>query len=282
MKDILIATDLSSRSDRAIDRAVQLASQYSAHLHACYVVDDALPSVLAERLKAESELLLRQQLAATAVGGMEVGIDVRLGRAVDEIISAADARRADLVVLGAHRESTPGRDLFIGSTAWRVLRDARRPVLLVKNRTQGPYRRLLVAVDLTEASREALKLACRLSQQAEISAVHAFHVPFRGFLHDPRLRQETEEEHRRCTQGAIEAALQKLEPACEGQSVSIHSEVREGEVLGVISAECQRLRPDLLVIGSHVRSDLSHAFQGSIAEALLRAPPCDIVAVPAQ
>lgn len=53
MKRILVATDLSARSDRAIDRAHLLAIDLKARLVIVHVIDDELPSGLR---KVHSEL----------------------------------------------------------------------------------------------------------------------------------------------------------------------------------------------------------------------------------
>lgn len=51
--------------------------------------------------------------------------------AADEILAAAGEHRAELIVLGLRRRSPVGK-LIMGSTAQRVLLDARCPVLAVK------------------------------------------------------------------------------------------------------------------------------------------------------
>ncbi len=56
---------------------------------------------------------------------------VRGRDAADEVLQAADDARADLVVIGL-RHRTPVGKLLLGSTAQRVLLDARCPVLAVK------------------------------------------------------------------------------------------------------------------------------------------------------
>ena len=48
MKRLLAATDLSERSDRALQRAVAIAGQHSAALEILTVVEDALPAPLLE------------------------------------------------------------------------------------------------------------------------------------------------------------------------------------------------------------------------------------------
>lgn len=56
---------------------------------------------------------------------------VRGKEAAEEILAAAEEHRADLIVLGVRRRTPVGK-LIMGSTAQRVLLDARCPVLAVK------------------------------------------------------------------------------------------------------------------------------------------------------
>ena len=50
----------------------------------------------------------------------------------------------------------------------------------------------------------------------------------------------------------------------------------------VIDQEFARINPDLLVIGTHGRTGITHAFLGSVAEDLLCHPPADVLAVKAR
>ncbi|MEO1688792.1 MAG: universal stress protein, partial [Pseudomonadota bacterium] len=47
MRRILVASDLSARSDRALARAAALAQAHGAALHVAHVTDDELPAALA-------------------------------------------------------------------------------------------------------------------------------------------------------------------------------------------------------------------------------------------
>ena len=61
----------------------------------------------------------------------------------------------------------------------------------------------------------------------------------------------------------------------------LHKVLAHGEVHQVLSREVERLKPDLLAMGTHGRTGIAHAFLGSIAEDLLGRPPCDALAVKA-
>ncbi len=100
VKRLLVATDLSPRSDRALDRAVLVARQKGAALIVLHVIDDDLPAAVAERRKAEAAAVIRQHLAsAPDAPGLNVTVTVVYGEAVNEILRAAEDCDADLVVL---------------------------------------------------------------------------------------------------------------------------------------------------------------------------------------
>ena len=57
--------------------------------------------------------------------------------------------------------------------------------------------------------------------------------------------------------------------------------VKQGEAVAVLRDEVLNLRPDLLVLGTHSPVGLSHMLIGSVAEAILNQPSCDILVVKA-
>ena len=60
MRSILIATDLSARSDRALERAVNLACDRGGELTIVHVVDEDLPASLADAQQKAAESVLSQ------------------------------------------------------------------------------------------------------------------------------------------------------------------------------------------------------------------------------
>ena len=78
-------------------------------------------------------------------------------------------------MLGAHRRDLL-RDVFVGTTAERVMRHGDRPVLMVNRPPAGPYRGVLAAADLDEGSAHALRTAAALGllDGADLTVLHAF------------------------------------------------------------------------------------------------------------
>lgn len=282
MKNLLVAGDLSARSDRAFARAVQLMAYHDARLTVLHVLDGDLP-----RSACESEIAFAGAELEEALGGLtksgnpNLAIKVATGSAVSEILETAEKESCDLIVLGRHRnESCPAP--FESTTAGRLVRSSCRPVLVVADRVSKTYGRVMVGVDFSAPSRRALRTAFELAPEADFHVVHAFDVPFQGFLPGQGTRSEVEDEHERALCRLIEtevAALSETPNSRFAGSPRVEKILCKGDVEGVLRREAGRIRPDLLAIGTHGRSGVARAIIGSVAQDMLDRPPCDVLAV---
>ena len=275
MKKLLMATDLSARSDRALQRALALAHQLGATLEVIHIVSDTVPESIAKQYEA-SALTTIEQLLASLPPAADVRPDIAIIRGHDheEILRHTEETGAELIVLGIPRYTA--YELFRGTTAERIIRIGNLPVLLVKNPVAHDYKRVLVATDNSPPSRRALECAAAIAPGAEFHLLHAVHVPFTGFLgpeSQAQIRQEQERKFKDALEKDIRTHAQKL--GKEGLRVTFH--VEDGDILSVIRAQAARLKPDLLAIGSHGRSSLRQALIGTVAENLLSDPPVDVL-----
>lgn len=171
-------------------------------------------------------------------------------------------------------------DLFRGTTAERIIRLGRTPVLLVRDAVAKSYRRVLVGVDMSVHSLRALEIAAKLVPSGEFQLVHATYAPFKGFLGretiDGLIRSEQEAFGLMIEKeiGGLSARLGPSAPRCE-------TIVREGLVREVLRDQIARFKPDLVAVGTHGRTGIAHAMLGSVAEDLLADAPTDVLAVKA-
>jgi len=142
---ILVPTDVSEQSDRAIREALDIAKRYDSEVVVLHVardpvqlctVDYCLSEDLMNRFAAESMeaafRAVRDQLVKfRSMGDMSIRIVVRTGVPHDMILKEADDEKIDLIVI-AVRKDTPLGKHFLGSVANHLLRDAKCQVLLVK------------------------------------------------------------------------------------------------------------------------------------------------------
>lgn len=272
---ILVASDLSPRSDRALARGLALAREWGVPLEALHVVDADLPDEIADYQRVHAERLLMRQIAADPQArDLKMAVRSVRGMAFAAITAAAEEAGARLVVLGSHRENLL-KDVFIGTTAERVLRACRRPVLVAKGPVLGPYRRILVGMDFSLPSLEALRTAHAFWPGAEITALHVADPPYRGAAaaSPPALAdydQDVLEEARR----ELGDTLARL-----GKAGAVQGHVEIGEPIAVFTSLARHHEMDLVVVGTHGRSGLAHLLLGSFAEAVAGHLPCDVMAV---
>lgn len=137
---ILVGVDFSDASRIALDHAAALARGLGATLEVVHVVPRMKPSVpfsqanrrrVAE-LQRAAVADARQMLDAWVKRLRNVKARARVVRGLphEALLAQAKRAKADLVVVG-ERGQNLAEALLIGSTAERVARKARRPVLLI-------------------------------------------------------------------------------------------------------------------------------------------------------
>lgn len=281
MKRILAATDFSTRSERALGRAVLLARANGAELLLVHVVDDDQPPQIVALEQGEATKLLEAQLRSQDFDGIPARLKVTTGDPFDGILKAAREAEADLVVMGSHRKQML-RDVFVGTTIERVVRTGPYPVLMVNSEASGSYGSVLAPVDMSTASANALRTADALGFLADVrvTVAHAFVAPGRGklFLGDASKKRiaeylATEQRHVNLEVGAFLSSNDFADRGWERH-------VREGSPSEVISAAVMTMLPDLVVIGTHGRSAIVRLLLGSVTESLMRSSEVDVLAVP--
>lgn len=285
---ILVASDFSPNARQAARRAALLAREHSARLKLLHVLSAPRVKELELRLHApmdiEHSLLEDAQRSldalaeeAASAAGSPIERQVIEGGVLDEILTAANA--ADLLVLGAHGLH-PLRDLFIGSTAERLLMRSRRPMLVVKQDGADVYKSVLVPVDFSDHSIAALRFAQQVAPSADICVLHAFESPFEGKLEYAGVSQEIiaryREESGREARASMAALLERHADA-QSRAVPV---VAHGDPRTLIASKADELGADLIVIGKHGRSLLAEYFLGGITRAVLARAACDVAVVP--
>lgn len=282
MNRMLVASDLSRRSDRAVRQALHLSRRLKAPLTVLHVVDDELPAPVFESECEQAMASLRGNVEQWG-GDDTADVEVRVVGGLDfqAIVEAADAADAALIVLGAHRRNIL-KDVFTGTTVERVIRTTTRPVLVVKRPEPGDYVCTLAAVDLVTETTGVLRLARRLSGGNTLYLAHT--------LTDVVVGQMTVAD---APHAAIEEYRRTMAAQCRGflADVAADAGLGGGDWLPVVDwgsaaertlAAVQTFGADLCVVGTrtHARGSAARFLLGSVAEELLRDLPCDVLAVP--
>jgi nucleotide-binding universal stress UspA family protein len=282
MQRILAATDFSMRSRRSVRRAGLLARRAGAELTILHVVDDDQPAHLIELERNEAGKILEQRLGSIdELREISCRIVVATGDAFDMILRAAESISADLIVMGAYRKQLL-QDYFVGTTVERVVRRSGRPVLMVNKDVEGPYRRVLAAVDMSDASVHAVQSARTLGffDNAQISIGHAFQPLAKSTLVMVGAAQDGIDAH--VAQEHLRAS-QELDAFLKSHGIGDPAwtlRIEEGDPFPTIARLVTEMYPDLLVIGTHNRTGIAKMLLGSVAEEALRALDLDILTVP--
>jgi nucleotide-binding universal stress UspA family protein len=139
LQNILLVTDGSAPAKRAADFAATLATRFGSTIIVLHAYD-RVPSYLGQPYYNEALAGVLQAAHALTddvvehlyeVGVADVVKDVLEGPAADAILRAAEARKPDLIVIGA-RGSGTWQGLLLGSVSMAVTQRAECPVLVVK------------------------------------------------------------------------------------------------------------------------------------------------------
>jgi nucleotide-binding universal stress UspA family protein len=135
---ILIPIDLSNRNARSLELALALARDGPASVTLVHVIQQVrgLPPgemrAFYDRLVKMSRRKLAGAAKPFAAQRLTVRSKVLVGEPAREIVRAAAAARADLIVMGSHRVNPKRRGLGWGTTSYKVGILCRCPILLVK------------------------------------------------------------------------------------------------------------------------------------------------------
>ncbi len=138
-KKLLIATDGSEYTKKAIDYGIDLAINTEAKLQAIYVVDTgayrSIPLSAPEEyafslLRKEGDMAIKYVADTAEIAGLEVEGIIAEGHPAEEIIKYAEKNSIDIIVIGTLGKS--GLDRFLlGSVADKVIRNSKIPVIVV-------------------------------------------------------------------------------------------------------------------------------------------------------
>lgn len=140
---------------------------------------------------------------------------------------------------------------------------------------------ILVGVDFSTGSERALEQAVVLatSLNAHLNVVHVYEpiamVAPEAVLLTGEVQGQMEAERQQRTATLAEWALRFV-----GDRVPCTTHVVDGMSLDAMLGEIQRLKPELVVVGSHGRGALMRMLMGSVSTALCHRSPVPVVVVP--
>ncbi len=288
-RKVLLATDLSARGDRALERAIAIAQRHDAQLLIVHAYEELDESTLTYGRRAAPSW--RQPPDAVALMKERIGQGLRadLGAAVakatilleggnpaEVIEGVAISERVDLVITGIAREGVfATRPVILGRTVEQLLRRLPVPVLIVRNRVRSAYERIVVTTDFSEPSACALQLAVRFFPVESLYLLHASEAPYETLASDANRHAESFLEIRAAD---LEKFLSSIYLP-EGDRKRIIPVIEPGPPRQLIREYVQMHGADLVVLGTHGRGPVLEALLGSGAKSILSTLPCDALVV---
>ncbi len=278
---ILVATDGTSQSDQAIAIARVLAASDGSEVRVVTVVDH-LPvpwGGVDRRVVLEYEKSL--QLEATAKAKKQVAsfgleswpVSVETGDPATRITALAKDFDARLVLVGLGGHGATAR-LFGSETALRLVRVSHTPVLAVAPRVRDLPRRIVVAMDFSEASIEAARLALELAaKDATVSLVHVVPWERKEYIPEDWFRA-----HEQRVSGELARVTRWLDESRKFHTVP---RILYGKPASALLAYAEEFKADLIVAGSHGRGLVGRMLAGQTIAKLIRGARCSVLVLPA-
>lgn len=290
MKKILVATDCSENARKAETRAAMLSMELKAPDLEMLAIRQTVrmglsppsASVFHCTLDASEIAAMAEGEASSAEpghGGPECVLKMRAGKSASAITDHASRLHADLTVVAAQE-----RRLFQGfitsACHHDVVRACTRPVLVVKSAPQSAYRRVLVAVDFSEQSKEAARMALAIAPEAHVSFVHACRLMHEGMMREAGLPPDSINGYRIRLCERSRTQLNQFIAELGPQKQLASRTVRYGHAAPVIFDLIDKLNPDLIAVGKTGRSLLEQVLVGGLTKRLIDEAPCDLLVAP--
>jgi nucleotide-binding universal stress UspA family protein len=289
---ILLPIDFSDRGRNAAAAAVGLSQRFGARIvlaHACGApaatltpYGSAFPPDVLDEVRTNARRQLDEEAEGLRVQGIEVVTHLSRQTPQEAVPQLVDELRADLVVMGTRGHSGL-KHVLVGSVAQHTLREATCPVMTVSDQLPAEpsvrFRHILVPTDFSTAQDGTLAIARELAgtgdEGAEIVIAHSIFVP-------QEIEAEVEQSGdsmRRALNAPVLGRIEDLVEALGRDGYRARGQILSGRPAEAITTEAREAPVDLIVMGTHGRSGLSHFILGSVAERVVRQAPCPIVTV---
>ena len=288
---VVVPTDFSDESHKALRYASALVRKLGANLHVVHVgeVDFAVPGpALPGTNPLSSDTEQARALKAVIGKSISVAFHGRTGRAFDQIVRVARELEADLIVMSTHGRTGLKR-LFLGSNAERVVQHSSSPVLVVRRGEERQIddaqlfriQTILVPTDFSSSSKEGLEYAVKFGRHfgARLVLFHSFTIP-EVLTADPYATgyaQVTSEEARI----TAEDQMREFAESADFGGLHFDTHVTMGRAAEEICDYAAKQDADLIITSTHGRTGFMHVLIGSVAEHVVRYAHSPVLVVPA-
>jgi nucleotide-binding universal stress UspA family protein len=261
MKKILVPCDFSKPAINAFKFALDIAAKANGSVHLLHAIelpvlhDTMLMPVLnfeqelLKELKEKAENDFENLLEKHALKGVDVLTKVFFGAPSKEILKYAKEKSIDLIVMGSHG-ATGLREIFVGSNAEKIVRNADVPVLVTKHCYRGPVKNIVFPSDFNTDNQDDMIVKLKALQKFFKAHLHLvwINTPL-NFAPDPLTLER----------------MNAFAKHFKLDDYTFHVFNYPNEEDGIIKFK-QLIKGDLIAMATHGRTGISHLINGSMAE----------------
>lgn len=295
IKKILIATDLSPLSLSAIDRGLEIAKKCNATVTILNILEkgffdemrkEALPPSRNQLIKPReyAHQLINEKITQSKPKKVKINIVIEDSkkRPPIKIINYAKKTKTDIIIIGSH-----GRfkfhDWFVGTTAEYIVKKTRCPVLITKKMQKVSYKRILLPIDFSNASKAAVDFGYHLFPDSHFYVLNVGDQAYDDLV-------KTEHLHlygkgKRLKKEIMTLLMNKAKEFISNKTnkkKQFSFQVKIGHAGLVILREAKKPGINLVVMGTHGHNQYHYRWLGSVANRVLIEIDKDILLVPPQ
>lgn len=269
---LLLAVADDDFAPAAIKVAAALQARRAAKPSVLYVIEvgaavpeAAMVAVTLEEQLRDPELRTKQETEMRETLHLVEGapatwpFSIAVGSVASTVVENATAQGAELIVMGLNRHAAIGRAIG-NDTVREVMALGGLPVLAVRPQLYDLPKVVVAAVDFSRASVRSAHLARRLMD--ERGTLHLVFVEA-GLLDDRTESMEGQNLIR--TRGVAAAFEQLVAELRAADGLTIETTTLRGNPVAEITRYCERVRPDMVAIGSQRHRFLDRLLLGSVA-----------------
>jgi nucleotide-binding universal stress UspA family protein len=280
---IVVGFDGSEFSRAALKESVNRIKKHGGKVilvNAVYFDEEEFgnkPEQLEKRMESGKVICSQAKDMIREEFGIEIESFVSEGEPPEVISRTAEEKNADLIAMGTHGRRGIKR-FIMGSVTSGVIVHAPCDVLVVKKPCTlctGEFTSILLPFDGSEFSKKALSHAYALAKDegSEITALYVIprYEEMIGFMKTDSIKKSLYREAERI----IELAKQSI--SCNG--VTLATAIEEGHAADKIVETANRMKNDLIVMGSYGWRGVNKAILGSTTERVIMNASCPILVV---
>lgn len=276
---ILVTLDGSELAELALPYAEEFAGKMGSELillHVVQSIDDPYSRILQpyfEKMLTNIKCNIEKYLSKYQPENIKLDIKILVGHPAEQIIDYADIKGVDLIIMATHGRSGIRR-WSLGSVADKVVRSAKKPVLLVRAGNphaqiseNGIFRKIVVPLDGSKASESIIPYVKELANKIN-SKLYLLVVEDPDFYVAPEYAVASFEDFQ-SMKSAARSYLEIISKQSGFDDKNVNEEVVVGLAAEKIIDYAKELDADCIAMATHGRSGASRWIFGSVATKVL-------------